>query len=186
MGLRGRSNLIDESLFFVTTTIVNFTKVFVDDVYCDLLIKNIKHYQARYKFNIIAYVIMPSHFHWILEVDNKLGTISDIMRDIKKYSAWDIMEKIEKDDPDLMSVFQAEAFKFAGHKRKFWMKRFDDEVIRNEKMFWVKLNYIHWNPVESGLVTKLEEYKYSSARNYVNNDHSIIDVDTSYAGTEMK
>ncbi len=151
MGLRGRSNLTDESLFFVTTTIVNFTKVFVDDVYCDLLIKNIKHYQARYKFNIIAYVIMPSHFHWILEVDNKLGTISDIMRDIKKYSAWDIMEKIEKDDPDLMSVFQAEAFKFAGHKRKFWMKRFDDEVIRNEKMFWVKLNYIHLNPSRSGI-----------------------------------
>ena len=42
MGLRGRSNLTDEFLFFVTTTIVNFTKVFIDDVYCGLLIKNIK------------------------------------------------------------------------------------------------------------------------------------------------
>ena len=57
-------------------------------------------YQEKYKFNVIAYVIMPSHFHWILEINNKLGTISDIMRDIKKYSAWDIMEKMEKEDVD--------------------------------------------------------------------------------------
>ncbi len=186
MGLRGRSNLTDEFLFFVTTTIVNFTKVFVEDIYCDLLIKNIRHYQEKYKFNIIAYVIMPSHFHWILEINNKSGTISDIMRDIKKYSAWDIMEKIEKEDPELMSIFRTEASKYPNHKRKFWMKRFDDEVIRNEKMFWTKLNYIHWNPVEAGLVSSPEEYKYSSARNYVNNDHSIIQVNTSYAGTEIK
>ncbi len=186
MGLRGRSNLTDEFLFFVTTTVVNFKKVFVKDIYCEQLIKNIKYYQQKYKFNIMAYVIMPSHFHWILEVDNKLGTISDIMRDIKKYSAWDIMEKIEKEDTKLMSVFRTEASKYPNHKRKFWMKRFDDEVIRNEKMFWAKLNYIHWNPVGAGLVSSPEEYKYSSARNYVNNDHSIIEVDTSYAGIEIR
>ncbi len=186
MGLRGRTNLTDEHLFFVTTTIVSFTKVFVNDVYCEILISNIKHYQDKYKFEILAYVIMPTHFHWIIMVNPKFGTVSDIMRDIKKYSAWDIMEKIEKEDPDLMSVFYGEAVKFPGHKRKFWMQRFDDEVIRNEKMFWTKLHYIHWNPVEAGIVTLPENYKYSSARNYVNNDHSIIKVDTSFAGIEMK
>ncbi len=29
-----------------------------------------------------------------------------------------------------------------------------------------RLNYIHLNPVRSGLVDKEEEYLYSSARNY--------------------
>jgi REP element-mobilizing transposase RayT len=106
------------------------------------------------------------------------------MRDIKKYSAWDIMEFIEKEDKDLIKIFYSEGIKFYKHKRKFWMKRFDDEVIRNEKMFWTKLNYIHRNPVEAGLVDKPEKYKYSSAGNYINDDHSIIRVDTSYAGTE--
>ena len=53
-------------------------------------------------------------------------------------------------------------------------------------MFWTNLSNIHWNPVEAGLVSSPEEYKYSSARNYVNNDHSIIQVNTSYAGTEIK
>jgi len=186
MGLRGRTNLTEEHFFFITTTVVNFTRVFIKDLYCEILINNIKHYHLRYKFNILAYVIMPSPFHWILEVDTKYGTVSDIMRDIKKYSAWDIMEKIEKENPELMNIFFREAVKYSGHKRKFWMQRFDDEVIRNEKMFWTKLNYIHWNPVEAVLVIKPEYYKFSSARNYVNNDHSIIKVDTSFAGVEMK
>lgn len=96
MALRGRTNLTDEHIFFVTTTTVGFTKIFTEDIYCDILIKNIKHYQDEYKFVLLAYVIMPSHFHWIVMLHPKSGTISDIMRDIKKYSAWDIMEKIEE------------------------------------------------------------------------------------------
>jgi REP-associated tyrosine transposase len=186
MSRRGRSNLTEEYYFFVTTTVTNFTKVFTEDIYCDLLVKNIKHYQERYRFNVIAYVIMTSHFHWIVEVNPKYGTISDIMRDIKKYSAWDIMEQLEINNSPLMKTFISEAKKYPNHKRKFWMKRFDDEVIRNEKMFWTKLLYIHKNPVEVGLVVKPEDYKYSSARNYVLGDHSILEVDTSLAGIEMK
>jgi REP element-mobilizing transposase RayT len=129
---------------------------------------------------------MPSHFHWIVQVNPKLGTISDIMRDIKKYSGWDIMDAIEKYDPRFINTFLLAAQKYPNQKGKFWMSRFDDEVIRNEKMFWTKLNYIHSNPVESGLVMKAVEYRYSSARNYYFGDHSIIEVDTSLAGTEIK
>ena len=92
MSLRGRTKLADENFFFVTTTVVDYARVFVIPECCDALISNIKHYQMRYKFKILSYVIMPSHFHWIVQVDTSKGTISDIMRDIKKYSAWDIME----------------------------------------------------------------------------------------------
>jgi REP element-mobilizing transposase RayT len=80
MGLRGRTNLTDENIFFVTTTFVDFTKVFVTEIYCKILVKNILHYQKKYKFKILAYFIMPSHFHWIVIVDKNFGTISDIMR----------------------------------------------------------------------------------------------------------
>ena len=58
------------------------------------------------------------------------------------------------------------------------MKRFDEEVIRNDKMFWIKLKYIHINPVKDGIVEKPEDYKYSRARNYICNDHSVIIIVT--------
>lgn len=187
MPLRGRSNLTSETFFFVTTTVVSFLDVFSNYKCCEALITNIKFYQTRFEFEILGYVIMPSHFHWIVEVKPELGTISDIMRDIKKYSAWDIMEILKQENKnDLLNVFERNAKEFEDRKRKFWMKRFDDQVIRDQKMFWTKLNYIHQNPVEAGLVERPEQYKYSSARNYINGDHSIISVNTEKGGIIMR
>ena len=108
------------------------------------------------------------------------------MRDLKKFSAWDILENIDKTDKHLSKIFSSAADGYPTQKRKLWMPRFDDEVIRNEKMFWVKLNYIHNNPIEAGLVSIPEDYKYSSARNYKLGDHSILEVDVSMAGIEIK
>ncbi|MBU1100104.1 MAG: transposase [Bacteroidetes bacterium] len=178
MPLRGRSNLTDESIFFVTTTVNNFQKVFSIEECCNVLINNIKHYQKRYNFSILAYVIMPHHFHWIVIVDTKKGTISDVMRDIKKYSAWDILDIIEKENLSMYRKFSNP--KVFGQKRQLWMHRFDDKVVRTQSMFELQVEYIHNNPVKSGLVAKPADYKYSSARNYYDNDHSVIEVDTGF------
>ncbi len=184
MGLRNRNNLIEEEFYFVTTTVRNFTKVFVEEKYCDVLIGNIKHYQKKYKFLILGYVIMPSHFHWIVKTEPKFGTISDIMRDIKKYTAWDVLKILEKEKPTLLKIFRKDVK--SGQKQQFWIHRFDDQVIRNNKMFWTKLQYIHNNPVKAGIVKRAVDYKYSSARNYVYEDNSVIYVDTNWVGVEIK
>jgi REP element-mobilizing transposase RayT len=127
---------------------------------------------------------MPSHFHWIIVIDPEKGTISDIMREIKRNSSKEITKYLENISK-YKEVFRKEAMIYRDQYKKFWMKRFDDEVIRNEKMFWQKLNYIHKNPVEAGIVKKEEDYKYSSARNYINGDHSLLKVDVEYAGIKI-
>jgi len=169
-------------MFFVTTTVVDFAKVFTEERYCDILLHNIKHYQKQYDFRIYAYVIMPSHFHWVVEINPERGTISDLMRDVKKYSAWDLMDALHEDGmKDLQRLFRYKANEVPGQQRKFWMKRFDDEVIRNSGMLRTKIEYIHYNPVKSGHVLNAEEYKYSSARNYLLDDHSVLRVETNWS-----
>jgi len=184
VGLRNRNNLIKEEFYFVTTTVRNFTKVFVEEKYCDVLIGNIKHYQKKYNFLILGYVIMPSHLHWIVKTEPTFGTISDIMRDIKKYTAWDILQILEKEKSRLLKIFRKNVK--SGQNQQFWIHRFDDQVIRSNRMFWTKLKYIHNNPVKAGIVTRAVDYKYSSARNYVYEDHSVIYVDTTWGGVEIK
>ena len=73
-------------------------RVFTEYKYCNILLHNVTHYQKRYKFLVLGYVIMPSHFHWIIQLDLTNGSISDIMRDIKKYTVWDVLEELEKDN----------------------------------------------------------------------------------------
>ncbi len=53
-------------------------------------------------------------------------------------------------------------------------------------MFWAKLNYIHNNTVKAGLVRRAEDYKYSSARNYIKGDHSMLEVEVEYAGIKTE
>lgn len=146
--------------------------------YCDIFISNIKYYQSKYGFSILAYVIMPTHFHWIVETISRESTISDIMRDIKKYSAWDILEQLEKDKFKKLKIFHSPIVK--GQKRQFWTPRFHDIILRSSGKLRSTVEYIHNNPIVAGLVNRPEDYRYSSARNYFLNDHTVLEVDTDY------
>jgi len=69
MARRGRDSLTEQAFFFVMTAVSEWTNVFVENRYCDIFIK---YYQKRYQFSTLGYVLMPSHFHWIVEVKPKL------------------------------------------------------------------------------------------------------------------
>ena len=47
--------------------------------------------------------------------------------------------------------------------KSFWMREYWDRFIRNEKHFNNVIEYIHNNPVKANLVTKKEDWKWSSA-----------------------
>ena len=126
---------------------------------------------------------MPSHFHWVVRTDPVTGTISDIMRDVKKYSAWDIMEDLRlRHASAMINMFKEEAQRYSGQSNKFWEARFDDQVIRNVPMLRTKPSYIHNNPVRAGLVERAQDYLYSSARAYRMGDHSCLEVETQWCG----
>lgn len=40
-----------------------------------------------------------------------------------------------------------------------------------------KIAYIHNNPVRRGWVDLPEQWRYSSARNYLLGDHSVLEID---------
>ncbi len=50
--------------------------------------------------------------------------------------------------------------------------------MMNEKMLVQKIEYIHFNPVKRGYVESPEHWRYSSARNFLLEDHSIIEIDS--------
>jgi len=50
-------------------------------------------------------------------------------------------------------------------------------TLRHNQMFRTKLKYIHINPGKAGIVHIETDYKYSSARNYLLEDHSVIFIE---------
>lgn len=176
MGLRLK---IDNSiyLYFVTTAVVEYTKAFIKDIYFKEIIDNLNFYREKYGFKLIAYVIMPEHIHLVVLIKENTS-ISSIMRDFKKYTSVHIKKKLlERNNKTLLSIFQKNAFGYKNQEFKFWMDRFDRLVIFRPKVLQQKIDYIHFNPVRRNLVKVILDWKYSSARNYYLNDHSIIRVD---------
>jgi hypothetical protein len=50
------------------------------------------------------------------------------------------------------------------------------EDLYSEKFTWIRLNYIHMNPVRAGYVNRPEYWKYSSASNYMEMDGVLENV----------
>lgn len=119
---------------------------------------------------LYGYVIMTNHIHLIIQSDS--GELSDLIRDLKKFTATRILELI-KNSPESRREWILERFHKAtlSHNRnknyQVWRYGNHAEEIFTEKFLWSKLNYIHLNPVHAGIVAKASEYLYSSASNYV-------------------
>jgi hypothetical protein len=58
-----------------------------------------------------------------------------------------------------------------------WQERYFDTIIRQVRNFWQKLEYIHRNPVEAGLVRRPEEWRWSSYRHYMKDGEGPIALD---------
>lgn len=106
-------------------------------------------------------------------------TLSDILRDFKKFTSKAIIKQIE--EPESRREWMLEPFAKANKhlKRikdyKFWQDGNQAKEIFGNQFLFEKLDYIHNNPVEEMIVSKPEEYLFSSARNYAGLD-SILDV----------
>ncbi len=179
MARRGRKEF-DKlgNTYFITTTVLNFIKIFpLNEKYYDILIETLKHVIKEHSATLIAYVFMPNHIHFIVYMPEG-ESISDLMRDFKKYTSFRIKKELESDN----KLYLIEKFKeFSGTGNyKLWKDRFDSQIIVTEKVLTTKINYIHFNPVKAGLVSEMTNWKYSSASNYYKDDHSLIEVSTNW------
>jgi putative transposase len=166
------------NVYFSTSTVVDWLPVFTTDTYFSIVVSSFKYCQIHKGLNIVAYVIMPEHIHLVTSNPEE-GSLSDIMRDFKRFTSKEITRELEKQNKvSLLNTLQKSAAKAKGNTEyKVWQGGFHPESIYSETFLKQKVEYIHYNPVRRGLVSRPEEWRYSSARNYLLNDESTIKVD---------
>ncbi len=74
-------------------------------------------------------------------------------------------------------VFAQRYNKLANEYGQVIQRRFWDHAIRNEKDFIEKLDYMHKNPLNHGLVDDVEDWPYSSWHNYNCKHKPLIEID---------
>jgi REP element-mobilizing transposase RayT len=114
-----------------------------------------------------------------LLAQSETGDLSGIIRDFKSNTSKKFLKVL--DDPvESRSDWMKLVFEYHGkfknkQTNQVWTHENHAEHIYSQKFIEQKVNYIHNNPVRSGIVSSPEDYLYSSASNYAERD-SIIDV----------
>lgn len=155
--MRKRKRIYVEDIpYFVTVNLYQRMEIFSSEKWAKFMIEIIKEQQEKYHFKLHEFVVMPDHYHLILTPPIRF-TVSDVLHHIN-------------------GVFSTRYNQATGHKGRVIQPDFYDHGIRDEKDYEIKANYIHHNPVRAGLVKKAEDYPWSSARNRLLNDNSLIEL----------
>jgi putative transposase len=138
---RLRRLLTTEKVFFVTCNLSPIRLPFIDaDFVC--LADAIRGARARRKFLFTGYVFMPDHWHALIAPAQN-DTLPNMMDAVKVASMRRVNTRRDKRGP-------------------LWQPRYYDEVVWTVKQCRDSLHYMHLNPVVAGLVSRPEDWKWSS------------------------
>ena len=82
-----------ERIHFITATLVDWIDVFTRKSYKHVVIESLAFCIEKKGMLLYGYVIMCNHIHLIIQ--SKTGKLSDLIRDFKKFTATNILEKIQ-------------------------------------------------------------------------------------------
>ncbi|MBI4947361.1 MAG: transposase [Bacteroidetes bacterium] len=156
-----------DGLYFVSFSVVGWMDVFVRREYQDILVDSISFCQKNKELKLFFYCIMPSHVHFITYSEN--GSLSDVLRDFKSFTAKKVMDAIENNRQESRKEWLIHQFEYYAkispqkQERQFWKHDNHPFYLYSNKMIQQKVDYIHFNPVESGFVNEPHEWRLSSA-----------------------
>lgn len=147
--------------------------VFTRNEYMNILVENLEYCQKHKELEIFAWCIMTNHVHLILRAEEGY-LLQDILRDFKKFTSKALIKAILDNPVESRKEWLLSQFKIPDGYR-FW--RTDNKPIElwSNAVIDQKLDYIHQNPVEEGLVFKAEHYMYSSAVDY-SGEKGMLDI----------
>ncbi len=109
--------------------------------------------RKRYHFVVLGHVIMPEHVHLLVN-EPKKGTLDRAIQALK------------------LSV------SVRSRHRPFWQPRYYDFNVWNPEKTGEKLRYMHRNPVKRGLVSKPEDWAWSSFRHYATGFEGTVEIES--------
>lgn len=138
-------------------------KVFILSSYCDFDYEFSKYFRLTDKeqnliytklvekskklVDIVAYCIMPTHFHLVLKQVSDDGISNFISRSLNSYSRY-FNTKYQRIGP-------------------LWSSRFKNVLIEDNDQLLHLTRYIHLNPSSAGIVDKPEEWESSSYNEFI-------------------
>ncbi|MCF4995065.1 transposase [Pseudomonas syringae] len=124
-------------IYLLTTITLGREPIFADFGLGRLVVHQFRRAQNLGLANTLAWVVMPDHFHWLVELES--CSLSKLMRETK-------------------SLITREVNVAGNRKGGLWQQGFHDRALRREDDLVRMARYVVANPLRAGLVKKLGDY----------------------------
>ncbi|MBI5913991.1 MAG: transposase [Bacteroidetes bacterium] len=169
-----RYKILDQhGLNFLTLTVVEWIDLFTRKAFADIVIESLRYCQKSKGLEIYAFVLMPSHMHLIVRAGSE-DELSSILQSFKSFTASNIIAYLkDTTQPESRREWLLNHFEFNARKNKtnsqhqVWQRGNHPIILFSPHVIRQKLEYVHLNPVEAGIVAFAEHYLLCSASNYV-------------------
>ncbi|RZK25106.1 MAG: transposase [Flavobacterium sp.] len=170
-----------EAIHFITFAVVERVDVFTRREYRDIVIDSMRHCQEVKGLTLYSWCLMSNHIHMVVSAKNH--DLSDVLRDFKKFTSKQLIKAIAEHPHESRKEWMLEIFKQAGADNsrnvdyQFWRQDNQPKECYSKQFISQKLDYIHNNPVEAGIVLRAEDYVYSSAADYYGTGKGLLEVE---------
>ena len=130
---KGRVSLPGQ-VYHVTTVTLGREPVFSDLRAARVLVNALREAQARGDAATLAFVIMPDHVHWLLQLEARVS-LSKLVGAVKAVTAHALGGRV-------------------------WQAGFHDHALRQEDDLVETARYIVANPLRAGLVQRIGDYPH--------------------------
>lgn len=163
-----------EGLYFVSFAVKEWVDIFTRNEYKDIIVNSLYCCQKQKGLEIFAWCIMTNHVHLITRAKEGY-LLQNILRDFKRFTSTNILKTIQDNSRESRKEWLLEKFKTEEGGNQFWGTDNHPIELWSNKVIDQKLDYLHNNPVEEGLVFRAERYAYSSAVDYAG-EKGLLDI----------
>ena len=159
-----------DSPYFVTCTVVGWLPVFAFPPAAEIILASLEYLQNEKALCIHGYVIMENHIHLVISSPDP----GRHLRRFKSYTARQIIDRLtESRHRWTLGLLQTYKRDYKAQLHQFWQEGSHPKQMLTMEMLQQKLEYVHNNPVQRGYVDHPKDWRYSSARNYLDRDGLI-------------
>ena len=134
---------------------INKQQIFEDEEDCEKFLWVLKETKAVSEYKLFAYCLMGNHIHLLIKEEKE--PLEQIFKRIGgKFVYWYNIK-----------------YQRVGH---LFQDRFKSEPVEDDAYLFTVIRYIHQNPVKAKLCENIEDYKFSSYKEYTDRNW-IVDTD---------
>ncbi|MGH8390107.1 MAG: REP-associated tyrosine transposase [Pseudomonas sp.] len=124
-------------IYLLTTNTLDRQPIFANFALGRLVVDQFRRAQSHGLANSLAWVVMPDHFHWLIELEN--CSLRRLMRETKSLITREVNHCSKRAGP-------------------LWQQGYHDRALRREEDLVRLARYVVANPLRAGLVEKLGDY----------------------------